>query len=131
MANALQFVITFVASLIVGFVKGWQLTLIILGFAPVVAVFAGVFGYKLANFATVAQEIYAGAGAGAIAHESVTAIRTVAASKQQERYEEQIKSASQVRTKQRTVHVIHYWHQLLQHVHSLWSGALVWSQVDR
>ena len=73
----LQFMVTFVAGLIVGLVKGWQLTLVILACIPLLAATAGLMVSSIMKFS--AREAKAYSRAGGIAQELFSQIRTVAA----------------------------------------------------
>uniref|UniRef100_A0A8C3RYG7 ABC-type xenobiotic transporter n=1 Tax=Chelydra serpentina TaxID=8475 RepID=A0A8C3RYG7_CHESE len=68
-----QFFATFLGGIVTGFVYGWKLTLVILSVSPLLAASAAF----LASFTT--KELTAYAGAGAVAEEILTAIRTVVA----------------------------------------------------
>uniref|UniRef100_A0A4W6C8W9 ATP-binding cassette, sub-family B (MDR/TAP), member 4 n=1 Tax=Lates calcarifer TaxID=8187 RepID=A0A4W6C8W9_LATCA len=70
---------TFFSSFIIGFTKGWKLTLVILAVSPALGVSAAV----LAAFTTKEQTAYA--KAGAVAEEVLSAIRTVFAFSGQDR----------------------------------------------
>uniref|UniRef100_A0A8C2XT47 ATP binding cassette subfamily B member 1 n=1 Tax=Cyclopterus lumpus TaxID=8103 RepID=A0A8C2XT47_CYCLU len=79
----IQAVSTFLASFIIGFSKGWKLTLVILAVSPALALSAGIFSKFLATFTSKEQAAYA--KAGAVASEVISAIRTVFAFSGQER----------------------------------------------
>ncbi|KAM7177249.1 ATP-dependent translocase ABCB1-like [Macrochelys suwanniensis] len=72
-----QFFATFLGGIVTGFVYGWKLTLVILSVSPLLAASAAVGSIFLASFTT--KELTAYAGAGAVAEEILTAIRTVIA----------------------------------------------------
>uniref|UniRef100_A0A8C3RZ90 ATP-binding cassette sub-family B member 5 n=1 Tax=Chelydra serpentina TaxID=8475 RepID=A0A8C3RZ90_CHESE len=72
-----QFFATFLGGIVTGFVYGWKLTLVILSVSPLLAASAAVGSIFLASFTT--KELTAYAGAGAVAEEILTAIRTVVA----------------------------------------------------
>ncbi|KAJ0000403.1 hypothetical protein NQD34_012245 [Periophthalmus magnuspinnatus] len=74
---------TFIASFIIGFVKGWKMTLVILAVSPVLGVAAGLFSKVLTTFTSKEQTAYA--KAGAVAEEVLSAIRTVFAFNGQEK----------------------------------------------
>uniref|UniRef100_A0A4W6CFF3 ATP-binding cassette, sub-family B (MDR/TAP), member 4 n=1 Tax=Lates calcarifer TaxID=8187 RepID=A0A4W6CFF3_LATCA len=74
---------TFFSSFIIGFTKGWKLTLVILAVSPALGVSAAVFSKVLAAFTTKEQTAYA--KAGAVAEEVLSAIRTVFAFSGQDR----------------------------------------------
>uniref|UniRef100_A0A672J2Z1 ATP-binding cassette, sub-family B (MDR/TAP), member 4 n=1 Tax=Salarias fasciatus TaxID=181472 RepID=A0A672J2Z1_SALFA len=69
---------TFIASFVIGFIKGWKLTLVILAVSPVLAISA-----VLTSFTSKEQAAYA--KAGAVAEEVLSAVRTVFAFSGQEK----------------------------------------------
>ncbi|KAK1895893.1 ATP-dependent translocase ABCB1 [Dissostichus eleginoides] len=79
----LQAFTTFVTAFVIGFIKGWKLTLVILAVSPALAIAAGIFSKVLATFTTKEQTAYA--KAGAVAEEVLSAIRTVFAFNGQDR----------------------------------------------
>ncbi|XP_075994467.1 ATP-dependent translocase ABCB1 [Genypterus blacodes] len=79
----LQSFTTFIVSFIIGFIKGWKLTLVILAVSPVLGISAGFFSMVLTTFTTKEQSAYA--KAGAVAEEVLSAIRTVFAFSGQEK----------------------------------------------
>ncbi|TNN75712.1 Multidrug resistance protein 1A [Liparis tanakae] len=79
----IQAISTFTAAFIIGFSKGWKLTLVILAVSPALALSAGIFSKLLANFTSKEQAAYA--KAGAVASEVISAIRTVFAFSGQEK----------------------------------------------
>ncbi|XP_040901258.1 ATP-binding cassette, sub-family B (MDR/TAP), member 4 [Toxotes jaculatrix] len=74
---------TFITSFIIGFTKGWKLTLVILAVSPALGISAALFSKVLATFTSKEQTAYA--KAGAVAEEVLSAIRTVFAFSGQER----------------------------------------------
>uniref|UniRef100_A0A8C8RLU9 Uncharacterized protein n=1 Tax=Pelusios castaneus TaxID=367368 RepID=A0A8C8RLU9_9SAUR len=72
-----QFFSTFLVSLIVGFIYEWKLTLVILPVILLLLPLAAIGSFFLASFTT--KELAAHARAGAVAAETLTAIRTVVA----------------------------------------------------
>ncbi|CAJ1062228.1 ATP-binding cassette%2C sub-family B (MDR/TAP), member 4 [Xyrichtys novacula] len=66
---------TFIASFIIGFSKGWKLTLVILAVSPALGISAALFSKVLASFTSKEQTAYA--KAGAVAEEVLSSIRTV------------------------------------------------------
>ncbi|XP_064862535.1 ATP-dependent translocase ABCB1-like [Oncorhynchus nerka] len=66
---------TFVASFIIGFSKGWKLTLVILAVSPVLGFSAFIFSKVLTSFTSLEQSAYA--KAGAVAEEVISSVRTV------------------------------------------------------
>lgn len=89
---------TFIASFIIGFIKGWKLTLVILAVSPVLAVSAGFFSKVVTSFTTKEQTAYA--KAGGVAEEVLSAVRTVYAFSGQEkeikRYNENLEDAQRM-----------------------------------
>ncbi|XP_060906590.1 ATP-binding cassette, sub-family B (MDR/TAP), member 4 [Labrus mixtus] len=79
---------TFITSFVIGFIKGWKLTLVILAVSPALGISAALFSKVLASFTSKEQSAYA--KAGAVAEEVLSAIRTVFAfsgqSREIERY---------------------------------------------
>ncbi|XP_035989740.1 ATP-dependent translocase ABCB1 [Fundulus heteroclitus] len=86
---------SFIAAFIIGFTKGWKLTLVILAVSPALGISAALFSKLLANFTTKEQSAYA--KAGAVAEEVLSAIRTVYAfsgqKKEIERYHKNLEDA--------------------------------------
>uniref|UniRef100_A0A7N8XWK2 ATP-binding cassette, sub-family B (MDR/TAP), member 4 n=1 Tax=Mastacembelus armatus TaxID=205130 RepID=A0A7N8XWK2_9TELE len=74
---------TFFSSFIIGFFKGWKLTLVLLAVSPALGISAALFSKVLASFTSKEQTAYA--KAGAVAEEVLSAIRTVFAFSGQER----------------------------------------------
>ncbi|KAM8735723.1 ATP-dependent translocase ABCB1 [Acanthopagrus schlegelii] len=74
---------TFITSFIIGFTKGWQLTLVILAVSPALGISAALFSKVLTSFTSKEQTAYA--KAGAVAEEVLSAIRTVFAFSGQDR----------------------------------------------
>ncbi|XP_029444910.1 ATP-binding cassette sub-family B member 5-like isoform X2 [Rhinatrema bivittatum] len=72
-----QNVSTFVAGIVIGFIKGWQLTLVILATSPLVAISAAFCSKMLVSLTN--KELSAYAKAGAVAEEVLSSIRTVVA----------------------------------------------------
>ncbi|XP_041936250.1 bile salt export pump [Alosa sapidissima] len=86
---------TFVCGFLMGFVKGWKLTLVIIAVSPLIGVGAALMALFVAKL--TGQELQAYAKAGAVADEVLSAIRTVAAfggeRKEVERYDKNLISA--------------------------------------
>ncbi|XP_034553324.1 ATP-binding cassette, sub-family B (MDR/TAP), member 4 [Notolabrus celidotus] len=86
---------TFIASFIIGFTKGWQLTLVILAVSPALGISAALFSKVLASFTSKEQSAYA--KAGAVAEEVLSAVRTVFAfsgqSREIKRYNKNLEDA--------------------------------------
>ena len=68
---------TFIFSIIVAFVYGWDLTLVIMSMMPLMVIFGGMAAMVQSKFAEKEMEDYG--KAGAIAEEVISAIRTVVA----------------------------------------------------
>lgn len=83
LATGIQFFATFVGGFVVGFVRGWKLTLVMAATTPLVAVSGGMFMVIMANMTTRGQAAYA--KAGAFATELLSGIRTVASFGAEER----------------------------------------------
>nr|XP_042899922.1 uncharacterized protein LOC107456703 [Parasteatoda tepidariorum] len=79
----IQFGSTFVAGFIVGFIKGWQLTLVIMSLTPLLALSSAFLGKLVASSSAREQQKYA--VAGGIAEEVLSSIRTVTSFNGQER----------------------------------------------
>ncbi|KAG7464134.1 hypothetical protein MATL_G00183980 [Megalops atlanticus] len=86
---------TFICGFLVGFFKGWKLTLVILAASPLIGVGAAFMALFVARL--TGRELQAYAKAGAVADEVLSAIRTVAAfggeKKEVERYNRNLISA--------------------------------------
>ncbi|XP_062302785.1 bile salt export pump-like [Osmerus eperlanus] len=86
---------TFVCGFLMGFVKGWKLTLVIIAASPLIGVGAALMALFVAKL--TGQELQAYAKAGAVADEVLSSIRTVAAfggeKKEVERYDRNLLSA--------------------------------------
>jgi len=89
------FMSTFIISMVVAFVYGWDLTLVILSLMPVMTVFGGLAAKAQTTFAEKEMEAYG--QAGAIAEEALSAIRTVVAfggqEKELDRYDKKLEGA--------------------------------------
>ncbi|XP_059164342.1 ATP-dependent translocase ABCB1-like [Physella acuta] len=72
---AIQFLSQFLAGILLGFVKGWKMTLVLMSLTPLLAICAAVLGKLMASYSAREQEKYA--KAGAIAEEVLSCIRTV------------------------------------------------------
>ncbi|XP_068942330.1 ATP-dependent translocase ABCB1 [Petaurus breviceps papuanus] len=90
-----QAVATFLTGFIVGFSRGWKLTLVILAISPVLGVSSAIWAKVLSTFTD--KELLAYAKAGAVAEEVLAAIRTVIAfggqEKELERYNKNLEEA--------------------------------------
>jgi ABC-type multidrug transport system fused ATPase/permease subunit len=68
---------TFVGGFVVGFATLWQLSLVILAIVPVLAVAGGVYAVVLTGLVAKGQQAYS--GAGGVAEQMISAVRTVRA----------------------------------------------------
>ncbi|XP_062869573.1 bile salt export pump isoform X2 [Trichomycterus rosablanca] len=86
---------TFVCGFLMGFVKGWKLTLVIISVSPLIGLGAALMALFVAKL--TGRELQAYAKAGAVADEVLSSIRTVAAfggeKKEVERYDHNLISA--------------------------------------
>ncbi|XP_004582336.2 ATP-dependent translocase ABCB1 isoform X2 [Ochotona princeps] len=93
-----QSVATFLIGFIVGFTRGWKLTLVILAISPVLGLSAAIWAKILSSFTD--KELLAYAKAGAVAEEVLAAIRTVIAfggqDKELERYNKNLEEAKRI-----------------------------------
>ncbi|KAI5141423.1 Phosphatidylcholine Translocator Abcb4 [Manis pentadactyla] len=93
-----QAVATFFAGFIVGFIRGWKLTLVIMAISPILGLSAAVWAKILSAFSD--KELAAYAKAGAVAEEALGAIRTVIAfggqNKELERYQKHLEKAKKI-----------------------------------
>nr|XP_019605320.1 PREDICTED: phosphatidylcholine translocator ABCB4 isoform X2 [Rhinolophus sinicus]XP_019605321.1 PREDICTED: phosphatidylcholine translocator ABCB4 isoform X2 [Rhinolophus sinicus] len=93
-----QAVATFFAGFIVGFIRGWKLTLVIMAISPILGLSAAVWAKILSAFSD--KELAAYAKAGAVAEEALGAIRTVIAfggqDKELERYQKHLENAKKI-----------------------------------
>ncbi|XP_036102167.1 phosphatidylcholine translocator ABCB4 isoform X3 [Molossus molossus] len=93
-----QAVATFFAGFIVGFMRGWKLTLVIMAISPILGLSAAVWAKILSAFSD--KELAAYAKAGAVAEEALGAIRTVIAfggqKKELERYQKHLENAKKI-----------------------------------
>uniref|UniRef100_A0A2K5CHQ4 ATP binding cassette subfamily B member 4 n=1 Tax=Aotus nancymaae TaxID=37293 RepID=A0A2K5CHQ4_AOTNA len=93
-----QSMATFFTGFIVGFTRGWKLTLVILAISPVLGLSAAIWAKILSSFTD--KELLAYAKAGAVAEEVLAAIRTVIAfggqKKELERYNKNLEEAKRI-----------------------------------
>ncbi|KAM7316115.1 hypothetical protein ACRRTK_024795 [Alexandromys fortis] len=93
-----QAMATFFGGFIIGFTRGWKLTLVILAISPVLGLSAGIWAKILSSFTD--KELQAYAKAGAVAEEVLAAIRTVIAfggqKKELERYNNNLEDAKKL-----------------------------------
>ncbi|XP_032757840.1 bile salt export pump isoform X2 [Rattus rattus] len=92
LAHFLQRMSTAMCGLLLGFYRGWKLTLVILAVSPLIGIGAAIIGLSIAKFTELELKAYA--KAGSIADEVLSSIRTVAAfggeNKEVERYEKNL-----------------------------------------
>ncbi|KAM6281047.1 ATP-dependent translocase ABCB1-like [Porphyrio hochstetteri] len=93
-----QSVTTFVTGFIVGLIRGWKLTLVILAVSPVLGLSAALWAKVLSAFTDKEQAAYA--KAGAVAEEVLAAVRTVIAfggqEKEIKRYHKNLEDAKRI-----------------------------------
>ncbi|XP_025004168.2 ATP-dependent translocase ABCB1 isoform X1 [Gallus gallus] len=93
-----QAVATFFTGFIVGFTKGWKLTLVILALSPVLGFSSALWAKIISTFTN--KELTAYAKAGAVAEEVLAAVRTVVAfggqRKETERYQKNLEDAKRM-----------------------------------
>uniref|UniRef100_A0ABM5GNJ0 ATP-dependent translocase ABCB1 isoform X1 n=1 Tax=Pogona vitticeps TaxID=103695 RepID=A0ABM5GNJ0_9SAUR len=98
MAMLIQGIATFIAGFVVGFIKGWKLTLVILAISPVLGLSAAAWAKVLTAYTN--KELAAYAKAGSVAEEVLSAIRTVVAfggqNKEIERYHKNLEDAKNI-----------------------------------
>ncbi|KAJ7408592.1 Multidrug resistance protein 1A [Willisornis vidua] len=94
----IQQLTAFIAGFVVGLVRGWKLTLVILAVSPVLGLSAAIWAKVLSAFTDKEQAAYA--KAGAVAEEVLAAIRTVIAfggqEKEIERYHKNLEDAKRI-----------------------------------
>ncbi|XP_030708339.1 bile salt export pump isoform X3 [Globicephala melas] len=92
MAIFIQRMTTSVCGFLLGFYRGWKLTLVIISVSPLIGIGAAVIGLSVSKFTD--HELRAYAKAGAVADEVISSIPTVAAyggeKKEVERYEKNL-----------------------------------------
>ncbi|XP_021353533.1 multidrug resistance protein 1-like isoform X2 [Mizuhopecten yessoensis] len=97
----LQWFSSAIASFIIGFIYGWQLTLVMLSVAPLLGVAAGAMSKIMASMSS--KELSAYAKAGAVAEEVLGSVRTVVAfggeRKECQRYNKHLKEARDIGVK--------------------------------
>nr|UOU03319.1 ATP-binding cassette subfamily B1-1 [Brachionus rubens] len=103
--NAIQNFATFIGGIVIGFVKGWKLTLVIMSLSPLLFISAIMFT-KIAQVLT-SNELKSYAKAGAVAEEVFSSIRTVfafnGAQKEHKRYESKLDDAKRFGIKKATI----------------------------
>ncbi|XP_024612411.1 bile salt export pump isoform X1 [Neophocaena asiaeorientalis asiaeorientalis] len=92
MAIFIQRMTTSVCGFLLGFYRGWKLTLVIISVSPLIGIGAAIIGLSVSKFTD--RELRAYAKAGAVADEVISSIPTVAAyggeKKEVERYEKNL-----------------------------------------
>ncbi|XP_072365307.1 ATP-dependent translocase ABCB1-like isoform X2 [Scyliorhinus torazame] len=93
-----QYIATFVGGIIIGFARGWKLTLVILAASPLLALSAVLWSKLTVSFTNLEMTAYA--KAGAVAEETLGAVRTVVAfggqKKEIERYQKNLGEAKKI-----------------------------------
>ncbi|KAJ1920965.1 hypothetical protein H4219_001018 [Mycoemilia scoparia] len=79
----IQFIAMFVAGLAIAFAKAWSVALVVCAILPFMVISVGIMGVVISKLATKSQDQYA--GAGAVANEVLSSIRTIMAFNSQER----------------------------------------------
>ncbi|KAJ1966962.1 hypothetical protein IWQ62_002142, partial [Dispira parvispora] len=72
-----QYVVCFITGFVIAFVKGWRLALVLLAVFPLMAICGALMAKSLSEGTSAGQTSYA--GAGAVAEEVISGIRTVMA----------------------------------------------------
>ncbi|KAG9292639.1 hypothetical protein G9A89_007011 [Geosiphon pyriformis] len=97
----LQYSTTFVAGFIIGFTKSWKLALVVCCVIPLLAAAGGAMAKALSSSTTKGQDAYA--GAGTVAEQALSSIRTVVAfggeKREIQRYLQQLETAYRSGTK--------------------------------
>ncbi|CAG8690830.1 27891_t:CDS:10, partial [Dentiscutata erythropus] len=75
--QVLQYAATLLGGFIIGFIKGWKLTLVLSAVFPLMAIAGGFMARALSRGTSVGQDAYA--AAGSVAEQVLSGIRTVAA----------------------------------------------------
>ena len=99
-SSALQYFSMFLSGFVIGFVKSWRLTLVILSIVPLLMAGGAVFGKMLSEASNQGQAAYA--RAGGVAEEVLSGIRTIvsfgsedrAAGRYRDRLDESLKSGT-------------------------------------
>ncbi|XP_063777549.1 ATP-dependent translocase ABCB1-like isoform X2 [Pseudophryne corroboree] len=98
LALLIQSLSTFMTGLIIGFAKGWKLTLVILSISPLMVLSTALWSKILSVFTNMEMKAYA--KAGAVAGEVLAAVRTVIAfggqDKEIQRYEKNLEEAKRI-----------------------------------
>ncbi|XP_075841088.1 bile salt export pump [Microtus pennsylvanicus] len=92
MALFIQRMMTALSGFVIGFYRGWKLTLVIISVSPLIGIGAAIIGLSVAKFTEFELKAYA--KAGSVAEEVISSMRTVAAfggeDKEIERYEKNL-----------------------------------------
>ncbi|XP_041487598.1 bile salt export pump [Microtus oregoni] len=92
MALFIQRMMTALSGFVIGFYRGWKLTLVIISVSPLIGIGAAIIGLSVAKFTEFELKAYA--KAGSVAEEVISSMRTVAAfggeNKEIERYEKNL-----------------------------------------
>uniref|UniRef100_A0A2K6G391 Bile salt export pump n=1 Tax=Propithecus coquereli TaxID=379532 RepID=A0A2K6G391_PROCO len=92
MAIFIQRMTTIISGFLLGFYRGWKLTLVIISVSPLIGIGAAILGLSVSKFTD--YELKAYAKAGSVADEVISSMRTVAAfggeKKEVERYEKNL-----------------------------------------
>ncbi|KAB1275908.1 Phosphatidylcholine translocator ABCB4 [Camelus dromedarius] len=93
-----QAIATFFAGFIVGFTRGWKLTLVVMAISPVLGLSTAIWAKILSTFSDI--ELAAYAKAGAVAAEALGGIRTVIAfggqNRELQRYQRHLENAKKI-----------------------------------
>ncbi|CAO2597186.1 Bile salt export pump [Lemmus lemmus] len=88
----IQRMTTALSGFVIGFYRGWKLTLVIISVSPLIGIGAAIIGLSVAKFTEFELKAYA--KAGSVAEEVISSMRTVAAfggeNKEIERYEKNL-----------------------------------------
>ncbi|CAG8553074.1 9962_t:CDS:10, partial [Ambispora gerdemannii] len=71
----IQYIVTFISAFVIGFVKGWKLALVLCCVIPLLALAGGAMSKAMAETTTDGQDAHA--GAGAVAEQAISGVRTV------------------------------------------------------
>ena len=66
---------TLISGFLIGYIKGWQLALVLTGFLPIIGIAGSFFVYSMQKLTTINNEAYG--RSGAISEEALNAIRTI------------------------------------------------------
>uniref|UniRef100_I3M9U5 Bile salt export pump n=1 Tax=Ictidomys tridecemlineatus TaxID=43179 RepID=I3M9U5_ICTTR len=92
MATFIQRMTSAICGFLLGFLRGWKLTFVIISVSPLIGIGAGIIALSVAKFTDLELKAYA--KAGSVADEVISSVRTVAAfggeEKEIERYEKNL-----------------------------------------